>query len=141
GFYLSARNNEHSLVRQFGGHLIVVARELNYCWDRFVYVKEMMHVFDDPTQALDSGDRLERLLEEIWSGNPDQSPEVKSEINCFFMALGALCPEKYRLEFAEAREKGQIDDYTIALRLRIPQLYVSRLFRPDYPVILQTLTA
>jgi len=58
GFYLSAKNNNHRLVQQLGSHVIVLARDgLNYCWERFVVVKELMHLFDDPISATDTGER------------------------------------------------------------------------------------
>ena len=45
GFYVSPQNKDHPIVKQFGCHVVVSARDLNRCWERFVVVKEMMHVF------------------------------------------------------------------------------------------------
>jgi len=134
GFYLSARNTEHRLVIQHGGHVIILAREgLNRCWERFVFIKELMHLFDDPEEATDTGDQFEKLLAEFMApGAAGRSPQMNSEIKCFWMALGVLCPEPNRLEFQAEREKGQIDDYSIALRLRIPEQYVPSLFHPEF---------
>lgn len=143
GFYLSARNTDHQLVKQCGGHVIVLARELNYCWERFVFVKELMHLFDDPKEATDTGEKFERMLEEIGADGTtpaDWSPQMCSEVKCFWMALGVLCPEKNRAEYAAARENAEIDDYTIALQLRIPKLYVPVLFQDRYQTIIRLLT-
>lgn len=132
GFYLSAKNPENRMVQQFGGHLIAVARGLNRCWQRFVVVKEMMHLFGDETNAVDSGELFEELLQDFAVSSADTSPQMSSEYDCFWMALGALCPEQKRLEYQEKRLNQEIDDYAIALELRIPQQYVTRLFERRY---------
>jgi hypothetical protein len=133
GFYLSARNTNHRLVQQLGCHVIVLARELNRCWERFVFVKELMHIFDDPSQATDSGATFDRVLSELLLPSaPQWSPQMLSELGCFWMALGVLCPESLRLAFQSERERGQIDDYSIALKLRIPEMYVPALFFEDF---------
>lgn len=121
------------MVRQFGGSIVVVARGLNRCWERFVYVKELMHIFDDVEEATDSGEKFELMLEELaMPSSKDFSPQTEAEIKCFWRALGVLCPERTRIEMAEKRKKGQIDDYGIALAFRIPQQYVRYLFELSY---------
>lgn len=132
GFYLSARNTQHRLVAQLGGHVIALARDLDPRWERFVYVKELMHLFDDPTEATDTGDQFETLLEEFVAPQQVRSLQMKSEIKSFWMALGVLCPESHRQRFMGERENGQIDDYAIALTLRIPELYIPTLFHPQF---------
>ena len=104
-----------------------------------VYIKELMHLFDDPMEAVDSGDTFETVLREILPGPSQPSPQILSEYNCFWMALGVLCPERLRLELARERTEGRIDDYAIALRLRIPQQYVARLFEDRYLDIINRL--
>ena len=69
GFYISARNTSHPFVRQSqSSTVIVVARSLNECWERFVVVKELMHLFDDPLQSLGTPDEFEQLLAEFSGG-------------------------------------------------------------------------
>ena len=134
GFYLSARNTEHQFVRQLGSHVIVVARGLENYWERFVFVKEAMHLFDDPTEATDSGEDFDQQLAELMGvSSPERrSPQMTSEIKCFWMALCALCPEETRSEFERERGQGEIDDFTIGLQLRIPERYVQYLFHISY---------
>ena len=138
GFYLSARNTEHRLVQQHGSHIIVLARGQNRCWDRFVFVKELMHLFDSVDEATDTGEEFDRQLAEL-SGHPSPSwsPQMRSEVECFWKALAALCPETVRGEFQTLLDAGQIDEYGIALKLKIPQQYVQHLFRPEYPDIIR----
>lgn len=130
GMYLSAKNTEAKFVQQAGACVVVTARELNYCWERFVYIKELMHAFDDPREATDSGDAFDTLVQELSgpSASSDISPQTNSEFKCFWMALGILCPEQQRLEYKERLDAKQIDEYAIALELRIPEAYVPRLF-------------
>jgi len=138
GFYLSAANTDHHLVRLMGGHVIVLSRALNYCWERFVYTKELMHVFDDPKEASDTGDAFEAQLDELSGpAGPSPSPQYNAEILAFWKALAVLCPESDRKAFREQRRRGQIADYDIALKLRIPERYVPRLFESRYDRILK----
>jgi len=140
GFFLSARNTTHRLVQQFGTHLIVLARGLPPEWERFVYVKELMHLFDDPAEAADTGETFERVLNELGlPGERNWSPQMISELNCFWMALGAFCPETERVKFATEREKGQSDDYAVSLKLKIPQPYVRYLFEDRFLPIMEEL--
>ena len=55
------------------------------------------------------------------------------------MALGVLCPENERQELQKKLEAGQIDDYGIALKLKIPKQYVHHLFRRDFGKIIKKL--
>lgn len=130
GFYLSAKNQSNTLVKQHGCHLIVLPQKgiLNPCWERFVYVKELMHAFDDPAEATDSGNAFETVLNELQSGGSEISPQTKSELKCFWMALASLCPEVHRAEFEVQRRAGHIDDFGIATKLKIPKQYVPHLF-------------
>src|SRR5258706_6497350 len=70
GLYLSSRNTNPPFVRQNGGHVIATARGLSPVWQRFVFLKELMHVFDDPGEATDSGDVFEHLLAEFTQPTP-----------------------------------------------------------------------
>jgi hypothetical protein len=134
GMYVSAQNTKAKFVQQAGSCVVVTARELNHCWERFVFIKELMHAFDNPAEATDSGDAFDTLLQELSgpSGPSGTSPQTESEFKCFWMALGVLCPENQRLDYAQRLNANQIDDYAIALELRIPKAYVPRLFEPRY---------
>lgn len=139
GFFLSAQNTDHPFVRQHGTTVIVLARSLNKCWERFVFVKELMHLFDGSIEMTDTGEAFERQLSELQFGGPDLQPQTLSEFHCFWMALACLCPEHIRTKFAVDRDAGRIDDYAVALQLRIPQLYVPRLFEDRYDRMMERL--
>jgi hypothetical protein len=138
--YLSAQNTSAKFVQQVGSRVIVTARGLNYCWERFVFTKELMHAFDDPIQATDTGEVFDNQLQEITRPAGGRvSPQTTAEFLAFWMALGILCPEQQRLAYAEKLVAKQIDEYSIALELRIPELYVPLLFEPRYQPILHQL--
>lgn len=141
GFFVSAKNTENRFVQMLGCDVIVLARGQKYCWDRFVYTKELMHLFDNDDEPTDSEDKFEKLLTdlEVPSAINAASKQVISEYNGFWMALACLCPEVNRLEFESLRDKKHIDDYSIALKLRIPEQYVPLLFQPRYKKIVDAL--
>lgn len=141
GMYLSARNGQARLVQQMGSHVIVTARGLNYCWERFVFIKELMHAFDDPASAADNGEAFDNQLQDLSGPATTLSPQGEREYLSFWMALGALCPEAHRLQLRDRLAANQIDHYAIALELRIPQLYVPLLFEARYDTLIGNLTA
>lgn len=141
GFYLSANNKEHPIVKQFGTDVIVLARSLNECWTRFVFIKELMHLFDKPQEATDTGAAFETLLGELTGPPITRSEQYLSEIECFWMALAALCPENVRQELVTQRASGHIDDYEIALKLMIPKQFIPSLCSPQFPAILRGILA
>ncbi|MCP2154937.1 UNVERIFIED_ORG: hypothetical protein J2S29_001271 [Rhizobium sp. SLBN-170] len=134
GIYLSPKNPEHALVKQHGNHVIGVARGNNRCWQRFIAIKEMMHMFADPETALDQPAQLEILLEEFSNQQTisGASPQMESEFNCLWMALAAICREEKRLEYKDMRERNEISEYQIALELKMPQFHVRNLLHPRY---------
>ncbi len=134
GFWLTPTNTEHRLVQQLGCHIIVTERGLNNCWDRFVYVKELTHIFDTGDGCTASPDAFDTLLGEFASQGPinERSPQWVSEATAVWRALALLCPEAKRQEFAAERAAVKIDDYEIALRLKIPLLHVPKLFSPTF---------
>jgi len=133
GYYLSPRS-DHPLVTQFGRHIIVLARDLNRCWMRFVLVKELMHLLDGAVDAADTGEKFEALLTEFTGpvSGVAWSSQTLSEFKAFWMALGLFCPAPVHRKLLAARKSGHISDYAIAVQLRIPEVYVPNLFTAAY---------
>lgn len=134
GFYLSASNRDNRLVQQCGTHVIVTARgldEIDVNEERFIYLKELMHLFDGSDVATDSGEKFEIQLTE-FAPTKDKSPQSVAEIVCLYRALAVVCPEKNRAEYQAKREDGRIDDYAIGLEIGLPMSRVPHLFLPDY---------
>ena len=139
GYFLAMTNTEARLVQQFGCNVIVIARDLNYCWQRFVYTKELMHLFDIEDEQTTSTESFEKLLTEFGQPALERSPQIESEVKALWMALACFCPEKNRLEFKAQLDKGHIDNYSIALQLRIPEQYIPALFSPSYSDVIAQL--
>jgi Zn-dependent peptidase ImmA (M78 family) len=137
GLYLSSKNTNHPFVRQNGGHVVVTARGLSSVWQRFVFLKELMHVFDDPDEATDSGDAFERLLAEFTQPTPTQgwSPQMEAEIDSFWMATNLICPQKAR-DSLRSRASDPDELPKIAKEVGIPESHVQYLFAANYEQII-----
>lgn len=143
GMYLSLRNTDHPFIKQNGCNVVVLARGLEKPWDRVIFLKETMHLFDDPIEATDSGDKFEQLLNDFSTSTSLASPSVafQAELKCFWMAMGAICPEKFRQQILTERKNGTLNEYAVALKLRIPTNYVPRLYDPRFEKEIGKLTA
>ncbi|MET4570627.1 hypothetical protein [Rhodanobacter soli] len=115
---------------------IVVSRSLNYCWERFVCIKEMMHLFDDELQKLGTAEEFESLITEMIGPLLNRSLAGESEVIAFWRAMGIMCPEAQRQEFHRLRDAKKITDLQIAQNLRMPELHVPSLFDPNYKVFI-----
>ncbi|MCX7086681.1 MAG: hypothetical protein NTV00_01375 [Methylococcales bacterium] len=91
GFFMSVNNPSNNY--NLNGDTIILARELNYCWERFVYTKELMHLFDTEQEQVNDDEKLIELLNsfEVQTIANSQEP-FKSELNAFWRALCCLCP-------------------------------------------------
>lgn len=140
GYFISAANKESRFVQQVGGNnVIVIARDQSKCWQRFVFIKELMHLFDEDGELTGTEASFETVLTELSVTNPTPSKQTQAESRCFWMALALVCPEKFRLEFDKKRKLKHVDDYGIAVQLKIPEEHVFHLLRPDYLEIIANL--
>lgn len=116
------------LKKENGDAVVLISGENNPCWHRFVYIKEICHVYmreircGNPEELFDSivcGDRANDLYD--------------SECNAVAVATAIFLPEEnkadilhlYNVEFAG------LDDieHKIATRYQIPEKYVNRRLR------------
>lgn len=128
GAFLKPTNTSHPFVKAYGGNIIITARGMNRCWDRFVYCKELMHVFSTGDDCADTGEGFEILMTELTSAQTSASGPYSDEIECFWRALALICPRSRRDEFRRKLDANEISELDVALQLKIPQVYVSRLF-------------
>lgn len=132
--------SSYPVVRQSGGKpVICTARALNYCWERFVYVKELMHYFDSGLQRVSTKDEFRSLLEEFTAPSLERSEQLESEILCFWRALGLLCPENLRQDYCRQLLAGEITTLGVAQDLRIPEQYVPTLCDGKFKSIISRL--
>lgn len=133
GFIEPAPGSTHAWARWSKGEpIIVVARDLNYCWRRFVVVKELMHYFDPALSRVSNADDFESLIHEFSGPRPDRSPAMDSEVRGLWMALALFCPEELRQDLERKRAAGQMSDIDIAQMLKVPLAMVPNLFDSDF---------
>ncbi|MBE8221082.1 MAG: hypothetical protein HAW65_07245 [Alphaproteobacteria bacterium] len=139
GLYLNPEDVKSTKFRNSnkeGGPVIVTERSLNRCWERLVYVKELMHVFDTDDQLTKTGENFEDITStfggDVYTDPEDRSPVVNAEFIALPMALGLLCPKIHLDEFRKERIAGTIPDNDIATAFRIPEQYVPAIMNPSF---------
>lgn len=132
GFFIHATNKDNQFVKQAGTHVIVTRRGENTCWERFIYTKELMHLFDKSSELTASGQHFDDLLSDFLGNTVVSSPQMGSEIKCFWRAMAVLCPEKLRQEYIKSYNNKEINHYDVALALRMPEQYVPLYFTDRY---------
>jgi hypothetical protein len=133
GKYLSHRN-EDTLYFQVapGTSIILLSNSLTPDWARIVQMKELMHLFDDPTQHTNNAEEFEQLLIGLCDKLEARTFQEESELECLWRAIAICCPEGLRVELNQQRNGKQISDLDIATRLQIPERFVPHLFAPYY---------
>lgn len=110
---------------------------LNFCWERFVLCKEMYHCVLDQkpeNRVTNLGDLLklaEYLVDDTISGLAPFAPH-ETEQEAEILALETLFPLELRQQHEAAYSEGEITDYQLALRYRIPQEYARLAMYPHY---------
>lgn len=104
-------------------------------WRRFVYAKELMHVFDTPEEKADTPAKFDLQIEKFGDPSKVTSPQYRAEEKAFWRALMVLCPEGRRLEFKAQLIADEISPAVVGAGLRIPQGYISQLMRDDFEEI------
>jgi len=99
---------------------------------RFVWCKELMHIFDTEDGCVKTPEEYRGLLTEIELKPIDPSAQFLTENQAKWKALLILCPKKQRDEMKlKAQEEG-LSDYDVAAHFRIPEPIVSSLFSEYY---------
>jgi len=106
----------------------------NLCYRRYVWSKELMHVFDTTDGQISDGDRFRTLLDEIEYEPPKdtRSEAYWAENSAYWKALLVLCPKVYRDEIKAKWDANELTDYEVALHFRIPEELVKSLFSAAY---------
>lgn len=144
GFTVWPGSTDHPIAKFCdGAPVIAVARGLDndhgLHWDRFVVIKELMHLFDERLERITTSFEFEALVTEFGAPQPDRSLPMRSEVKCLWMAIGVLCPESLRQHLQRQRERGQISDEEISNQIRMPLAYVPHLFDQNYKATIASL--
>jgi len=102
---------------------------LNFCWQRFVLVKEMCHCLIDDATASRVSDmqnlmKLGQMLVAPTYASLEAFPPHESEHMAEIVAVETLFPIELRSHHKAAYDEGTVTDYQLALRYRIPEQYV-----------------
>lgn len=126
--------------------LIVLSRAMcvapgGDAWRRFVYTKELMHVFDTSAEKANSHATFDLQIEKFADPSADTSPQFRAEQKALWRALAVLCPEAQRLEYKRQIAQGEISLEVLSAALHLPPVYVRELLRDQFEGIVQHLLA
>lgn len=107
------------------------SNKLNTCWRRFVCTKELMHFFDNPEQQVKSRETYSDFISDLSLSAVERGASTlagQADFDAINKALLCLAPLHSVEHLRSARKNGDIDDLTIAERLRIPREVIRRVF-------------
>ena len=99
---------------------------------RFIWCKELMHIFDTEDGCVKTPQEYRGLLTEIELKPIDPSPQFLTEIEAKWKELLILCPKKQRDEMKKRVQDKELTDYDVAVHFRIPEAIVVSLFSNYY---------
>lgn len=116
-----------------GRCVILVARDQDDTWKRFVEIKELMHVFDGDLDYVGTDTDFENLLEYLTSPAPKLVGQNHLSDNlAIIMALASVCPEAKRQEYTRLLDSGEISVDQVAKQIDIPPMFIPWLVHPHF---------
>ncbi len=112
--------------------LITYCSDLSMSEQRFVWCKELMHIFDTEDGSVKTEDEYRGLLKEIELKPIEPSKAYLSENTAKWLALMVLCPKIQRDEIKARVDEGELTPYDVALHFRIPETIVPSLLSEYY---------
>lgn len=113
--------------------VISVSRELNDCWRRFVFCKELVHILDDEQENTCTVEDLRSLTQELTQPtNSNVSTQCIADNSAKLKALTILAPLKAIEALRDQYNSKQKTSYDIAMHFRIPVVFVDFLFSDYY---------
>lgn len=112
-------------------------KSANKCWERMICCKELIHLFDTPTEKTHTAQQIANLtlnLTSPISPSLDFGPDFIVEHMAVTKALLLLAPIEIVEEIRQQYESGSKKPYDVALFFRIPETFVPMLFSPFYRV-------
>jgi hypothetical protein len=127
GFMPNARDCNYS---------IFIAANLTREMERFVIIKELMHLYFGPDGggcATDTQFVLQNHIQEMFGSSAEiKSMEYTAEKQAFWMAISVITTEIDRLNFKDKLEAGELSINDVAAKLRIPQHTASALLSSQF---------
>ncbi|PZT91006.1 MAG: hypothetical protein DI637_02895 [Citromicrobium sp.] len=116
-------------------YTIFIAAGLTPEMERFVLIKELMHVYFGPggTYATDSQVTLENHMQEMFANSADiKSHQYEAEKLALWMAISVLTPETNREAFRDNVASATMSFEDVAAQLRIPVHTAKALLSEQY---------
>lgn len=111
------------------------AKPLGKHWRRFIYTKELMHVFDTAEEKADSEERFDVQMQKFADPTNEMNPQFRAEAKAFWRAFMALCPEATRKEMKAKLDAEDVPLDYVAAALHLPVAYVHHLFQDNFEEI------
>lgn len=105
---------------------------LNFCERRFVWLKELMHVFDPEDTYTCTREHFFSLMSDIETRPLTPSMAYHTENYAKWLALMIFVPKPFRDEAVEDLRSGKLSEYEVALKFRIPEAVVPSLASDNY---------
>ncbi len=120
---------------------ILFSKGMTRCWQRFVCVKEMIHIFDPLKASTNTYEEIERLTSHLANPPPtiDTSIEYAADMSAQYKAMLVLAPLKLVNSLKAEYAASGNDNLLMAQKLLIPENYVEFIFSSDYPRIYNVL--
>lgn len=129
------RGNQSGLT--FSENRIILAGDLNYCWRRFVTLKELMHLLIDSSR--DYTANAADLIMDLTVGSSVEAPALGSELSATLLATAYALPRGFVPPSLSASNMAE----DVAKAFRVPvnwvHVYYQRL-APDFARIDQSLS-
>lgn len=123
-----------------GQPCILIARNQDDIWKRFVEIKELMHTFDDGLDRIGTDSDFAQLLEYFTApGSGLVQQNHLSDGLGVVKALACVCSESTRQEYVRKCDNDEITLAEMARELRIPEVYVSWLLVPNFKSLVMRL--
>lgn len=139
GFYLEGPIGP-PIPLQANESLIVLSRAMcigpvGEYWRRFIYTKELMHVFDTAAEKTDTPEKFDIQIDKFGDPNKEMSQQFRAEQKAFWRALLVLCPELARQRLIDDVQTGAASEEVVSARLRLPIAVIRELARADFKPI------
>lgn len=106
-------------------HYKITGQFSNLCWKRFLFVKELMHIyfrlFDTPPNS--RGDYIAKCARAIHDVFPKNGFNLDAETTAFYLAIEFLLPINFRGQLDRALRYG-LSTYQIAKLFMVPEYIV-----------------